>query len=184
MLRMTRGRTALAPVSVADVLLDAEFFLGYVVGRTELDTAVGHLVEAGAVKETANWRLIDGRSRHGRHIHRHLSEDEFDQRRAAPDRGVWPNNRAVEVSIPSTAAGPSPSEWRRAESLAIAVCRALEAHGVPATVATIREDPGALAFDILTEADRDQGRVCRLVEPVVRARGFADASLSVLRQLP
>lgn len=179
--RVVSGRIGLAPVSLGEIVLDAEFFLGEVPTRDRLDAAIGRLVAGGEIGELPRCRYVDARSTAGQATHRRISERSY----AAlfghpPSSEARPSDPAVLVTMP-TAGAPTRDEWRRAEGLATALVGILQALDRPARVMSILSEAAGLSFLILTGANDAPQRIRERVEPLVQAMG---GSAKVARSLP
>lgn len=178
-LQLTTGRLAWWPVSLAAIVIDADFLLRYTPSKAELDEALDALVQAGLVGELQDAQFVDGRSVQGRHEHVPVAESVYSQAVFGPfSNEARPSQPAVSITVP-TAGMPTIEDWQAVERLAEQLIRALQLEGRAVTVMSISESPAALSFTILAGVNESPQRIRDSAERLIVGQAGLGATVQV-----
>lgn len=191
-MQLVEGRTAMGAIALSGVVLESSYRLKVIPDRDTLDATVTRLVEGRLVRETSDGSLLDARSNGGSFAHARISEQAYESiieqhyagYRHDPEMNA-PRTPVLQATIPVSGSEPTLLEWRRTESIAVALVDALKSQRRSSVVTTINAGAGVLNFQLLASADYDPRRIQRLVAPVFAAASPAGSALDpILIQLP
>ncbi len=183
------GRTLMGAVTTSDLLMEIDYRLRIAPSWDLFDAAIGHLLDEGAIGQTAAAQYVDGRSAGAA---------------AAPlpppgqagvaHRATWsrteselprPGTPVLTAVIPISGEIATAAEWRHAEWVAIVITDALRLQRRSTSVPFVRDAPRRLEFDVLATADDDPQRLFRMVASIFEDAAPAGSELHpILLRLP